>query len=176
MAEPVFSQAEIDALLAVEKVAPYESQFYAVLDTRFPGVKPYQIDVRAAAPFEGVILKVRIVSNLRARAFSTSLYAQFPGRSTEGVCRYDVHPTAHPNKPRCDWIGTIPRGGFHIHRYGETAVRVGYDWDDCARPLEVDDGPFESRVRWMVGRFIDDVRIRFDDHSKYESLFGMTRP
>ena len=173
MADPVFTQAQVEGLMAVKKVAPFESQFYAAVDIRSRLLKPVEIRMQAEEPFESVELWVRIMNVPRIGAFAISLAARLANGRREFLCRYDLHDSPHPNKPRCDDPGEIPSGVFHVHLYRPDLVAVGYDWDDCGEPRPLDGQSHAEQARNIMGQFLKELRVEFEDRSKYNDLFRM---
>jgi hypothetical protein len=179
MAKVTYAQNEADWLIGLTKFADFEGDIFSGISTRKTEGKwlsfeahPEQ-NLRPSARF-----MVRTEFNLAIGAYCIVLEGAIGTRPLEGICRYDVHDSIHPNNCRC--CAPPPQiwpGDFHVHRYNECTIRRGNHWDKCATLLQIADNDlFDRRVRGMIGQFVDDMHIKFTDPIQNRLLFDTSKP
>jgi hypothetical protein len=175
MAAPIYSQSEVDSLVAMAKRIPDDD----VLQPRTPAQKRKArrrinefeevsfMRCEPAEPLRSVALEVELCHNKRNDAISITLYAQIAPRPIRPICRYDVHDVPHENPP---WFPPplIEPGQFHQHLYSERAIREIDEeaWCACAAPLDVGlGGSPQTQLARLRKRFLADLHIAFDDRA-----------
>jgi hypothetical protein len=173
MAAPIYSQAEADAMIAMEKrieVDAWEkrgSGRASEVDT------PVTIDARPENGDVRINFKIEMLRNDRNDTFAISLKGKIEGRPWECFCRYEIQNLDHENDTRCCKPSLIPAGAFHCHLYSERSYEVLDRWDGCAELLDLPtDGSFDQQLTRLRWRFVNDMRIRFSDSGTVEGLFG----
>lgn len=177
MDAPIYSQAEADAMLAMEKVAAYESQAYHIGRYR-EGFRSTEFAATGVGDAFDVKFKIIVQANLDIQSYGITLEGSMGGKPFEGLCRYDVHDTPHPNKPNaCGPPAEIPPGFFHVHRYCEKAIRKRLRWDACAEFLPIaEEQDLRAQLHQLIGSFVADMRLSFSDSATMFGLFETGNP
>jgi len=104
-------------------------------------------------------------------ACSITLKGKIHPRPFQAICRYDVHDTDHQN-PRGSMPETVESGAPHRHLYREEHDRKRNKWDVFAEPIR--DASATSAER-LLGAFVCDMNIRFQDQRTNTELFGFMK-
>jgi hypothetical protein len=178
MDEPIYSQAEADAMIAMGKVAPFEAQLYAVTGFHRVGYRTLELEVKPTDPHADVKFTIRIGVNFDLDAYAISLVGAIGSRKPQYLCRYDVHDSYHDNS-KCAHCGPPPGilpGQHHVHTYNEEAIRAGFEWHRCATLIDAAPQTQQAPFRELIGQFVDGVRLSFADGSKADDLFRTGQP
>jgi hypothetical protein len=178
MAIAEYSQAEADWMIALEKIAKYEAEIYEVHSRYRPGYssKAFEAETKIEQR-PAVSFKVRTEANISVGAYCIVLEGSIGERPMEGLCRFDVHDTAHNNN--CICCAPPPQifpGQFHVHRYNECTINRGNNWDKCGSLLTVVDSEFKKQIRQLIGNFIDEMKLTFSDSDTVLSIFESGNP
>ena len=166
MAAPIYTQKEVDDLLAMPKVVQWDSRGRRGWDThRERESITIQVIVEGD---EDIRFSIEAFRNTELGEFSLILKGQIGARPLEGLCRYDIHDGPHRNHKDFWPPDEIADGKPHVHKYREKAIRQGLTWHSYAEILPDDC----ASVNDLTSRFLKDCNIKFQDKEPHQDLFG----
>lgn len=164
MAAPIYSQAEADAMIAMEKRVEYDAWQGSSVGRTTDGEASKEIDASPEDGSDQFGFKIEIRRSDDSEYFSITLKGKIIGRPWEGLCRYDVQDNEHVNPPLCAEQITVDPGVFHRHVYSEVGVRETDKWHACAEILDLPAVPtFDQQLTRLRGAFLEDLKIKFCD-------------
>jgi hypothetical protein len=174
-----YTQAEADAMITMPKIGGDESVIW-LPDGWFQNAKTSEFELLPEdEALRDVSFKVRVTKSTLAKSFNILLQGKMGDAPMEGLIRYNVHATEHPNEcEHCPPPPVIFPGELHVHRYNEACVLDGKTWDACAVPLvPVRGTSFGQEVKEITAKFIGAVTIRWRRYATPGDLFkGLGEP
>ena len=170
----IYTQAEVDMMLALPKFAEYEAQMYWASSRRQTGLLTADFVAHPEDPTTGITYRVEVAKNERIESFNILLQGKIDDHPMEGLCRYNVHNSMHENEcANCGPPPAILPTEFHVHRYNEACVRKGHVWDSCATLLTVSGGDtFLEDTRILTETFVRNMMITFRDSVALAWIYG----
>lgn len=164
MATSIYTQDEVELMLATPKTMELDAWEGRTTD-RKGSPRSVVLSVEAVDRND-MEFWVEFVKGEWNDSTHVTLKGRIMGRDPRALVRYDLHDGSHDNP---SWCGSVFTGSRvpHRHVYSEESLVNDRLWDACAYPL---DDLEDNRLK-LVGRFIDDMNIRFVDSNTNTQLF-----
>lgn len=173
MAAPLFTQHEIERLIALPKHA-LRDEWEGRWAVRHGTDTNVRIVAHPDDPDESMEFHIERQDRPSREEVSVRLSVKMPGRGRVQLCRYDIQVSRHTNRKKWFTPRYVSARAPHKHVYNVRAVKEGTpsDWDVCAIPLDIGGaGSQQQLVERLLRVFIDDIALSFYDSPAQQQMF-----
>jgi hypothetical protein len=166
VAAPIYSQAQVAAMLKMPKIVDHDAWQGRQDGRESRDENRHRIEAQPEDKSNTTKFTIEICRCVVRAEASFTLLGKMLGYPEHALCRYETQICWHTN-PKGYASGDIGPRAPHKHIYNEKMIRDGYPWDRCAEGLKLKKVrrklSLEQTINRMAPIFLNEINVEIFD-------------